>query len=305
MILVIGGTGRLGSQVVNLLQGRQPVRVMTRNPRPARNPADGVEIVHGDLHDPPSLDRALHGVTAVVCTAHGGDTARPNGPKQIEGAALPRLIDAAAHRRLRQFIYISSASARPDSPADLFRRKAAVEALLAASGLPYSVLRPTHLLDTWAGMLGESLAKRSRAMVLGSGENPVSFVAASDVAQAVARLAPQDGEGLRADLGGPNALTITELNDLIATRFAITVRSRMRLSVGVLRSASRILRPFTEVTSRQLLLGALLDSQPQVVDATTTWNRLGIQPTTAQQWLDDNAATLAEQWQVPAPLTAV
>jgi nucleoside-diphosphate-sugar epimerase len=111
-------------------------------------------------------------------------------------------------------------------------------------------------MDTSVMGLGEPLVKRSRAMVLGSGRNPVSFVAADDVAWAAARLAGQDGEGYIVDLGGPQALTITRFNELIATTFGATVQRRMRLSAGMLRFASRILRPFNEVTSRQLLFDA-------------------------------------------------
>lgn len=295
---MVGGTGRLGGKIVDLFRRDQPVRVMTRTPSRARAGLDDVDVVQGDLNDHGSLVKALAGADTVVCTAHGGESSGANGPRHVEGAGIPRLIAEASRRSLRQFVYMSP-SARPDIPAEFFRLKAAAEQRIRAYGILYSIVRPTHLMDTWVMGLGEPLVKRSRAMILGSDRNPVPFVATDDVARAAASLAGQGGEGYGVDLGGPQTI-ITELNELIATTFGVTVRRRTRLSAGMLRFASRILRPFNEVTSRQLLFGALLDTQPQVVDSTLAWQRLGITPTTLGDWLHHNAATLAAQWRVPA-----
>jgi uncharacterized protein YbjT (DUF2867 family) len=295
VILVIGGTGRLGTKIIKLLGRDVDLRVMTRDRRPDRQRWPGVDLVHGDLRDAESTVRALRGVDTVVCTAHGGESAGDNGPRHLEGRAIPRLIDVAANVSLRQFIYVSSASARADSPAEFFRLKAAVEHRLRVSGIPYSILRPTHLMETWS-FLGESLVKRARAMVLGSGRNPVSFVAADDVAQVAARLTVEEGEGLVADLGGPQALTLDEVNEVLAAAFGVTVKRHIRLSPAMLRIGGRVLRPFQEVTSRRMLFGALLDTQPQVIDSTLMWRRFDVTPLTFGEWLRVYGPALAAQW---------
>ena len=61
MILVAGGTGRLGTQVVSTLAARGlDVRVLTRNANRARHLADlTIEIVIGDVRDPVSLGAAM------------------------------------------------------------------------------------------------------------------------------------------------------------------------------------------------------------------------------------------------------
>lgn len=209
MILIVGGTGRLGGRIVELLRANTAVRVLTRRSTTGH---PGVEAIRGDLNDPESLTRALRGVDTVICTAHGGDGAGANGPRQVEGVGIPRLTDLAAEASVRHVLYVSSASARPDSPVEFFRLKAAVEARLRNSGVAYSILRPTHLMETWARILGEPLAKRSKALVLGSGHSPVSWVAADDIAKAAAVLAGRPGEDRSFDLGGPEALTITQVN---------------------------------------------------------------------------------------------
>jgi uncharacterized protein YbjT (DUF2867 family) len=299
VILVVGGTGQLGGKVVELLRDNHPVRVMTRDPQRIPPPRPGVQVVRGDLRDGGSLSQALDGVDAVVCTAQGGESGGDNGPRYVEGTGVPRLVDAAARTGVRQFVYVSSASARPDSPSDFFRFKASAERHLRGSGLPYSILRPTHLMETWAAGLGEPIVKQSRAIILGRGDNPVSFVAAADVARAAATVAGQEGTGYTADLGGPEALTLVQVNDLLAEAFGVTVTRRLRLPVPALRLGSRLLRPLREVTSRQLLFGVLLDTQPQVVDSTAAWRHLGVTPTTMRAWLERHAPELAGRWGAP------
>jgi len=294
MILVIGGTGQVGRRVVELLRaGGHQVRILTRDPSRAARPApDGIEYVTGDLLDGDSVRNALDGVSAVVCTAHGGHGARAAGPRGVEGRGLPQLIRLASQLPLRQFVYTSAASARPDSPADLFRAKAAVEAALLASGVPCSVIRPTHLLETWVPLLAEPLVRKSRAMIIGNGHNPVSWVAAHDVAQAAAVLATEDGGGT-VTLGGPQALTLRELNARVERALKVSTAKTTTMSPGMLGIASRIVRPFNEVMGRQMRLGLLLDTQPQVVDAEAVWQRLGIEPTTVDGWLDANLPAVA------------
>jgi len=305
MILVIGGTGRLGRQIVELLNG-QPVRVLTRDPARARTIVGGlpgVEVVGGDLLVRSDLVTALAGADVVIVTAHGGEGTGRSGPGGIEGRGLPQLIDLAATAPPKQFIYLSSASARLDSPSDFFRGKAAVENRLRTGPIPYSILRPTHLLDTWVPMLAEPLARKSRQMIIGHGRNPVSWVAGRDVAAAAARLAAESGRGRTEDLGGLQALTLRELNEQIQLALDIQPAKTTAMSPGMLRATSRILRPFNGVLARQMQLGALLDTRPQVIDSSAVWEQLGITPTAIPDWLHATLPGLLSGWGLPAQLT--
>ncbi|NUT20696.1 MAG: NAD(P)H-binding protein [Hamadaea sp.] len=285
MILIIGGTGLLGGKIVDLLKPSGPVRVLTRTARPNR---EGVEYAAGDLRDPDSVRRALDGVHTVISTAHGGGGAGADGPRHIEGKAMLHLVDAVT--AVPRFVYVSSASARSDSPSELFRLKAAVEQRIRDSRDAYAIVRPTHLLETWAGLLGRPLVTEGEAMLFGRGRNPVSFVAADDIAQAVAALALGSGS-LSVDLGGLRAYTLIELNQTIAEAYGVTVRSTRRIPLAVLRAGSVLMRPFAEVPARQLGLAALLDTQPQVVDSTDAWRELGVAPTSVTEWLATRPAS--------------
>src|SRR5262245_11837951 len=122
MILVIGGTGRLGRQVVQrLVAASEPVRVLTRSAERGRaahgsgaggsedqrgNQTTGVEYLRGDLLDRESVVAALKGVDSVVVTAHGGEGTGRTGPRGVEGRGLPQLIQIASGSSLRQFVYL-------------------------------------------------------------------------------------------------------------------------------------------------------------------------------------------------------
>ena len=64
-ILVIGGTGTVGHELLSQLQViGAPVRVLTRNPDAARLPPQ-IELVRGDLTQPETLDGCLDGIDRV------------------------------------------------------------------------------------------------------------------------------------------------------------------------------------------------------------------------------------------------
>lgn len=295
MIVIFGGTGGVGRQITDLLAcNGVRVRVVTRTPDRATVPA-GVDVHKGDLHDHDAVVRALHGAEAVVCTAHGGNGKGRNGPTGIEGAAIPRLIDTAVDRALRQFVYVSTASARADSPVGFFRHKFAVEERLRSSGLPFAIIRPTHLLDTWVPTLAESIAGKGKAIVMGTGQNPVSWVAGADIAQVAAALALRAGDGLTVELGGPEALPLRHLNELIAVALGAQINKEQAMSARMLATMSLLARPVNEVLSRQMGMGALLDTRPQTVESSAAWRRFEVVPTPPRIWLTENLSALQKK----------
>ncbi|WP_433726909.1 SDR family oxidoreductase [Nocardia sp. CA-129566] len=284
MFLVVGGTGVVGRHVVErAVESGARVRVLTRE---AGHAPSGAEVAVGDLRDADSVATALAGVTRVVCTVHGGEGVGRNGPRGIEGAALPGLIDAAETAGVRNFVYVSATSAEVDSPVDLFRGKAQVEARLSRGRMPYVILRPTHLMETWVPMLADSLVKSSRALIFGSGDNPVPFVSGADIASAAVQFAARPGSGQTVELGGSDDWTLRELNTAIAGRLGIAITKETVLSARILRMSAAAVRPFNELQARRMRLGALLDSRPQTLDAAGAWSELGIAPTPLSDWLD-------------------
>jgi len=132
-VLVTGATGRVGRQVVaQLMAAGVPVRALTRRPEAAGLPA-GVEVVAGDLTAPESMDAALRGVGSVFLVW----TAAPATAAQV----VERI---AAHAR--HIVLLSSPHQTPhpffQQPNPMAAFHAGLERLIAASGVPSTILRP-------------------------------------------------------------------------------------------------------------------------------------------------------------------
>src|SRR6266704_3300435 len=144
-VLVIGGTGTVGRQVVSGLAatGAQ-VRALARNPGAVRLPPQ-VEAVRGDLTLPETLDRRLSGVDKVFLVW----TAPPN-------TVAPALERIAKHARRIVFLSAPIKTAHPlfQQPNSLRAMFEQIERLIETSGLEWTFLRPgmfaSNALHWWA-----------------------------------------------------------------------------------------------------------------------------------------------------------
>jgi uncharacterized protein YbjT (DUF2867 family) len=132
-ILVTGGTGNVGREVVKQLRaGGNLVRVLSRNPQPASVP-DDVEIARGDLSAPETLDESLEGVETVFLVWVA--------PFAAAAPALERIA-----RHAGQIVFLSSPHnvQHPffQQPNTLRAVHAGIEQLIEASGLRWTILRP-------------------------------------------------------------------------------------------------------------------------------------------------------------------
>lgn len=206
MILVAGGTGRLGTLVVRRLAGRGlAVRVLTRDPARARHLGDAaVELVVGDVRDRASVERAMRGVSTVVSAVQGFAGPGRVTPGSVDRDGNANLVDAAAGTNA-DVVMVSVVGASPDSPMELFRAKYAAEQHLRAGGVPWTIVRATAFLELWTEILG-------KGMVFGRGNNPINFVSVHDVAAAVDSAVINPGlRGRTLEIGGPDNLTFNQL----------------------------------------------------------------------------------------------
>lgn len=142
-VLVLGGTGSVGREVVAALVDRgTAVRVLTRDPESARRRVpEAAELVSGDVADPASLSRALNGATAVILN-HGA----PYGGGDYRGVdygAIPNLLEALAGRSMPIALMSAIGVTGPLRHfGDVLDWKLRAERLLRVSGLPYTIVRP-------------------------------------------------------------------------------------------------------------------------------------------------------------------
>ena len=204
-VLITGGTGTLGRRLVpRLLAHGHEVRVLSRSQSPAV--AEGATAVRGDLSTGNGLLDAVRGVDVVINAA--SSPFRQTWVTDVFGAG--RLVRACQTEARAHLIQISIVGV-DRNPIPYYRAKLAAEALIAESGLPWTVVRATQFHDLLAG----AFARSARLGVVPALRN-VRFqpIDAADVADQVAEVVASTGEpqrGLMPDLAGPEVRTHEEL----------------------------------------------------------------------------------------------
>jgi NADH dehydrogenase len=216
MNLVVGATGNVGGAVCELLRGQEkPVRAMVRETsdpqRVSRLEQIGAEVVLGELRDPGSLARACEGVATAISGATTIGSLGTDSISAVDRDGQLALVDAARSAGVQHFIYISY-TRHVDTDDPLTQAKRAVEERLRASGMAFTILRPSYFMEMWLGpALGWDL-EGGRAQVLGSGEQRVNWISAHDVAAAVVACVDHpDAHEQTIELGGPEALSPLEV----------------------------------------------------------------------------------------------
>ena len=258
MILVAGGTGILGTELVRRLVGRGArVRVLSRNA--AKHPSSAqVEVVEGDVRDRRSLERTVAGVTTVVSAVHG--FLDKDGPRAIDRDGNRDLIAAAQAAGAEHFILVSIAGASPDSPMELFRMKYAAEQELKGSSLPWTIVRPTAYMETWLGLIAAPLLQSGKVRIFGRGQNPINFVSAHDVAGVIETAVTDPAKrGAAIDVGGPNDLTFVEFSRVVEQATGKTAATS-HVPLPMMRAMSVLMKPLNPVLARQIQGGVVMDT---------------------------------------------
>ncbi|WP_426594926.1 NAD(P)H-binding protein [Cellulomonas sp. McL0617] len=194
MILVAGGTGRLGSLVVNGLEALDvPTRTLSHHS-------------DGDLRG--ITETSLEGVSVVVSAVTGFPTQRP---RDVDRDGNIALIDAA-ERAGADVVLVSVLGASPDSPMELFRMKHAAEEHLRRSRCSWTIVRPDAFKEMWVEILEQTAGRQQRPLVFGRGDNPFAWVSVETVAAEVVAVATNASmRGLVVDVRGPQRLTLDQL----------------------------------------------------------------------------------------------
>ena len=195
-ILVTGGTGHVGSEVVKELQRHKAdVRLLVRKsdgPAPA-----GVEAVIGDLLDPVSVAKAMEGVDKLY----------------LLNAVLPDELtqgliayDLAKKLKLRHVVYHSVFRVEHLKDVPHFASKLAIESALREFDVPFTIIRPNYFMQNDA-TLKDALTKTG-VYPMPLGQVGISAVDIRDIAEAAAIALTSDGHfGKTYNLNGPEVLS--------------------------------------------------------------------------------------------------
>jgi uncharacterized protein YbjT (DUF2867 family) len=199
-ILVTGGTGRVGSELVRLLvaAGEKP-RVLARDPDKARAKlGPEPELVGGNLDDAARIEPALSGVDRLfVLTATG------RGQLTQERNA----IEAAAKAGVARVVKLSVLDAGPGSSLRHGVWQGNANAALAAAGPDWTVLQMAFFMQNLVTMVGGGVLRSS------AGDGRVGMIDARDVAAAAAAVllnSPSWTQNETVVLSGPEALSFDD-----------------------------------------------------------------------------------------------
>ncbi len=205
MIIVTGGSGQLGRDIVERLLKRVDsarVAVSVRDPRKVDDLSKrGVRVRKADFNDASSLRAAFEGASQVLLVS---SNARAFGGDPV--AQHRTAIDAARDAGARRILYTSHQAASPTSAFGPARDHATTEGLLAASNLPFTSLRNGFYANTVSRLLGDA-AKTGELKAPADGK--VSWTAHADLAEAAALILANEGS-----FDGRVTLTASEAIDL-------------------------------------------------------------------------------------------
>jgi uncharacterized protein YbjT (DUF2867 family) len=177
-VILVTTAGKVGAETVRLLREREvPVRVLARDPasETARELAGaGAEVAKGDLGVPASVDDAMAGITAVVLVSPAVPAQELNVVASAARAGVGHVVKAT-----------SKASA--DSPIARRRWQAEIEAGLADSGIPHTLLRSNAYMQNILTLAPAIAATSSFGSAAGKGRT--GMVDTRDVAAVAAEVA--------------------------------------------------------------------------------------------------------------------
>lgn len=193
---VIGGTGRIGSRVVENLNaaGHQAV---------PHSPSTGVDIITGQ-----GLEAAVADADAVINLA--------NSPTFDEASlaffrtSMENLLAASEKGGVRHFVVLSIVGVDQVPELDYYRAKVLQEDLLKAGPIPYSIVRATQFME----FMDATLSMTTEGDTVRLPRTPIQPIAAADVSRFVAEVAAGSPVNGVVNIAGPDVYPLDELGRL-------------------------------------------------------------------------------------------
>ncbi|GAB3276758.1 complex I NDUFA9 subunit family protein [Sinomonas notoginsengisoli] len=260
MILIVGGTGRLGRELVEqLARAGEAVRTLSRGAsQPIPETHDGVERLRGDLASRADCDRAVKGADQMVFAASGFGLPKGGDPRSVDRDGAVRIVQAVAESGVRHVIMMSMVGAAPDAPIEFLRMKFEAEEAVKSSGMEWTVIRLGSSLEQQLVVLGDPLAAKGTVPLFGSGAAPVTFTSTADAAAIVRRALTDPALRNRTIEWGSETHTSGELAAMLIEHAG---KGRVqRIPTAVLKAMSVVARPFSPFMARMAGAGLWMDS---------------------------------------------
>ncbi|MEH4928872.1 SDR family oxidoreductase [Enterobacter cloacae] len=205
MIAITGATGQLGRLVIEQLLKTVPANqivAIVRNPAKAEALSQqGIVVRQGDYTDQTALTTALKGVKKLLLISSSEVGQRATQHQNVINAAKAAGVT---------FIAYTSLLHADNSPLGLHVEHVATEKALAASGIPYALLRNGWYIENYLASAPPAL--EHGVFIGAAGEGKIASATRADYAAAAAKVVSEEGHaGKVYELAGDSAWTLSEL----------------------------------------------------------------------------------------------
>jgi NADH dehydrogenase len=281
VILVVGGTGFVGTKVVHALRAAEhPVRVLARRPeKQDQLRAWGCEVVQGDITDAESLHRAIEGCTMVIHLVALPPFADPAAIERVMVQGTRDLVEVSKQAGVTRLVLQSALGTEEGREiAPYYSAKWEEEQAVKYSGIEHVIFRPSFIFGRDGGLLLQQIkVVRFSPIVPVLSRHRMQPIWVEDVAALFAAAVSADEAPNRTfDVGGPDRLSWAELHEQIRKTLGKR-RVTFQMPPGLLRAGAavgQILPPFRGARAAV----AMLDFGDNVGDIGPVTEAYGIRP---------------------------
>lgn len=192
-IVVIGGTGLIGSQLVNQLKNTEHEVI-------AAAPNTGVDTLTGE-----GLDAVLQNAQVVVDVSNS-PSFEDNAVMNFFKTSNENLLKAEKKAGVKHHLALSVVGTKKLQESGYFRAKQVQEDMIEASGIPYTIVHATQFFEFAAGVLHMSLINDQVVLP----DANIQPIASKDVAGFLAKMAVETPKNAILEIGGPKKYNMAD-----------------------------------------------------------------------------------------------
>lgn len=260
-IFISGATGFVGGHLCRELLSRgHTLKLLAHSPK--SSDLKDAELVSGDATSAEDCRKAAAGCDAVINLVGiiREFPARGVTFERLHIEATRNMIAAAQQNGIRRYLQMSALGSRAGAVSGYHRSKYAAEELVVASGLDYTIFRPSLIFgpkDAFVNMLAGFIRSFSVVPVIGDGKYRMQPISADDVARCYAiALEKPETVGKGYNICGPDRLNYLEIVDAVARALGRYFVVKMKNPLVLMQFVTPILErfPFYPVTSDQITM---------------------------------------------------
>lgn len=260
-LAVTGASGFVGRNLLAALAGSgHDIRALVHTRRPDSAAGERLEYVPADVHDLPSLRKALAGVEVVYHLVGIIVETKKLTFERTVAEGTRNVVRAARDCGVKKIIYVSALGTSATSETKYFQTKWLAEEAIRTSGLDHVILRPSLIYGPGDQSLSRlhRLLKYSPLMpIVGDGRYRLQPIFIDDLVQVLVPALTETGaSGRTIEMGGPEAFEFRQMTGIMKKVFNYR-RLNIYIPFSLVRAVARVMETFLKpapVTVDQLMM---------------------------------------------------